>query len=160
MQSLVTHIFVAKDFFMASIQYSLNMYGEAISEIVQEELAHAADLAYTDSGESLYDDVVLTSKDDDVVKRLMRDALNRLARESSDVLGANSTAGALAFDLPDFVGTNDILKSIDRYIMLYTCAGIFNSRIPAKGPEYLSRAEEALQNIITLMRTRQAPTRQ
>lgn len=53
--------------------------------LVDEEIAQAADQAYSDDGISLYDQVVLTSKDRSLTERFIDDAIKVLCRRLYDI---------------------------------------------------------------------------
>lgn len=133
----------------------------AINSRIDYEVSQAADAAYGEDG-SLYDSVVLTTKDDGLVQNLCYDALRMVAAKMSDVAAFESSSGWWNFDLPDMPSAleGEADDAIERFIVLYACTEIFKERRAALVPEYSGRAQEALDAAVTLMRTRTAPTRQ
>ena len=140
--------------------------------LVNAEVSQVADAAYGENGMSLYDTVVLTEKDDDVVDALLEDGIRQLVRTTSDIASRVETTSAtepntttvdkIAFSVPDFDTTNwggEATALIDRFIVLYVCAAIFQQRRAALVPEYTNRAQAALDNAVTLLRKRKTPSR-
>ena len=58
---------------------------DKLYDLVDAEVSFAADGAYDKNGAPLFDGIVLTSKDGDMVKRLMHDAASRLVGRMSDI---------------------------------------------------------------------------
>ena len=58
---------------------------DKLYDLVDAEVSVAADGAYDKNGNPLFDGIVLTSKDGDLVKRLMHDAASRLVGRMSDI---------------------------------------------------------------------------
>lgn len=133
----------------------------AIRGGIDYEVSQAADAAYGDEG-SLYDSVVLTTKDDSLVQNLCGDALRMVAAKMSDVAAYESSSGCWSFGLPDLPAAleGEADSAIERFIVLYACTEIFKERRAALVPEYAARAQETLDAAVTLMRTRTAPARQ
>lgn len=131
-----------------------------IKELVNEEVSHVADAAYSDDGTSLYDSIVLTEKDDNLVDRFINDAVRLLARATYDI--CKFASGKLVFDVPDFDATTQatyVADAINRYIAMYVAAGFFQQRRPSVVPEYTNRVQDAMNEAITLLRKREAHTR-
>ena len=129
-----------------------------IKAIIAEEVSIAADQAYSQDGISLYDSIVLSSKDDALVGRLIKDAIAQLARRESDI--CTYTASAITFNISDAAATSTVITAeLNRYIALHACADLFQSRKADLVPDYTRRAQEAMDNVDSLVRTRTAPTR-
>lgn len=137
--------------------YSINK--ETLYDLVDSEVSQAADEAYGDNGVSLYDAVVLTSKDEDMVKGYIDDAIALLLRQLYDL--ASISSSTLTITAPDMPSANEaeIQSEIGRYIVMRAAADVFQTRRAALVPQYTTRAQEALDNIIALARTRNAPAR-
>ena len=58
---------------------------DKLYDLVNAEVSFAADGAYDKNGSPLFDGIVLTSKDGDMVKRLMHDAASRLVGRMPDI---------------------------------------------------------------------------
>lgn len=146
----------------------------ALYSLVDEEISKIADDAYNEDGTSLYDSIVLTTKDRSTVDRFIDDAAAHLVRTAWDISSFDSTnmnAGTksssisgsvnIHFEVPDFPSAHQAaaLNEITRYITLFAVAGIVQQRRAAVAPEYANRVQAALDNVIAIVRTRQAPTR-
>lgn len=137
--------------------------------LVEEEVAKVADEAYAEGGQSLYDSIIVTEKDWPNIDRFMEDALNAfVAREHSisryapvkangdDYYYGTTLTMRLELFVPDF----DISRlqaaetQLDRYISLYVCAELFQSRRAEKVPVYTERCKGALESAIALLKTR------
>lgn len=127
--------------------------------LIDEEVSHVADQAYSESGVSLYDSVVLTSKDAGLVDRFIDDAVSQLIKRESDIAALSN--GTLTFSVPDLDSSQEaaISAEITRYISMYASAGIFQQRRAELVPEYTRRTTEALDNIRAMLRKRTAPSR-
>ena len=137
--------------------------------LIEEEVSKVADEAYADGGQALYDSIVVTEKDWPDIDRLMEDALNAfVAREHS--ISAYSPVTARGGDyysdipiimrlelfLPDFDTSRwkAAITQLDRYVSLYVCAELFQSRRAEKVPVYTERCKGALESAIALLKTR------
>lgn len=130
-----------------------------LTPLIEEEVAHVADLAYGENGVSLYDSIFISGKDGGLVERFITDAVNRLLRETSDI--SSLSDDTITFDVPDMPEENEaqVAAEIARFIMLFASNGFFQQRRPMVVPEYTTRVQAALDNIQTLLRERTAPTR-
>lgn len=142
---------------MATITYTINkstLYG-----LVDAEVSLAADEAYADDGTSLYDSVVLTTKDKSLVEQRMDDAVEALVRKCADI--CKHGTGTIVFDLPDAPSANSTATTaaISRYIVLSVITSIFQSRRVSLVPQYEEKTKAALDDVISLVRTRTAPSR-
>ena len=145
---------------------------EALFKLVEEEVSKAADEAYADSGVSLYDAVVLTDKDNDMVDRFIDDAVNLAVRraydickfspETEEVDGEIQPTGRmrLYFYVPDFDDTMEdaVKRELDRYVAMYVSGNIFQQRRAALVPEYTTRTQAALDNAVTMLKSRKYPS--
>lgn len=157
---------------------------DALYALVDEEVSLVADAAYSEQGESLYDSVVLTEKDRPTVERLLDDAVNQFAGREFDICKLSqetytdefgeaqlSSRMRLQFHVPDFDTSMAVLEDgtitggplkteLDRYLVLFACAGIFQQRRAALVPEYTARAQSAMDKAVTLLKTRKHPVTQ
>lgn len=126
---------------------------------IDVEVSKVADAAYNEQGESLYDSIVLTDKDEDIVEGFIDDAAARLVRATEDI--ATPAAGTITFNVPDMPAALETpaATEIDHYITWFAVAGILQSRRPSEAPQYAERAAAALENAIALLRKRTAPSR-
>ena len=133
-----------------------NVLGE-----VQREVSLAADNAFADNGTSLYDSIVLSSKDDEWVKHLINDSLARLAARTPDICTWNTTNNNLTFNVPDLpAGMEPIIDdAITRYATLYACMCVFNARYPVLSKDYADRCQSAMDNVVNMVRQRIFPSR-
>lgn len=137
------------------LDYTLNT--EAVLDGVSAEIARAADSAYAEDGTSLYDEVVNTERDDDLLKGFISDALRTFASRVYDI--CKRTAGGLQLYVPDFDTTlqADAFAEIDRYIVMATCMSYFAERRAALVPEYDQRSQAALAKAVLLLKSRKSP---
>lgn len=137
--------------------------------MIDREVSLVADQAYSESGVSLYDAVTLTSKDRDTVERFIRDAVSLLARRMADVSRVQTDAGSdlikLTIDVDDWVGETDAdaadaaVMDLERYIVLHAVTAIFQDRRAAVVPTFAERTQAMMDNVVTNLRTRKAPSR-
>lgn len=134
-----------------------------IYQMVEREVSMAADAANDQSGVSLYDQVVLTEKDRPFVEGLVDEAAASLIRRFSDIFVQDESTTAtrtLTFDIPDFDTRREPeLFLIPLFLALNASNGVFMQRAAALVPEYTQRAQAALDNLETLLRSRTAPAR-
>lgn len=129
--------------------------------LVTEEVSRVADESYSDSGESLYDSVILTSRDADTVERFLTDAFQELARRTFDIcerfsLGEESW---IDFYVPDFDEDykDAVENELERHLALQVCVSVFKSRRASAVPEYTERAAKAADKAVTLLKSRKTP---
>ena len=127
--------------------------------VIEEEVARAADDAYAEDGTSLYDSIVLTSKDTNVVGKLVEDGALLMMRKLSDV--ATRSTNTITINVTDHQDGLDapISAAITRFLAMYACNGIFQQKRAALVPEYTRRTQEALDNVVEFVRTRIKPNR-
>lgn len=142
---------------------------ESLYALVDEEVSHVADEAYTEDGTALYDSIVLTEKDKGTVERLMDDAAAQLVVRAHDICRLEpETEGnppqrtgrsILLFYVPDFDMRNEqaAKEEISRYMSLYVCTAIFQKRRTSVVEEYSARALAALNSAIGLLKQRKHP---
>lgn len=140
---------------------------DSLREKVYEEVSRVADEAYSEDGVSLYDSVILTDKDTPAVERSIDDAVGLLVRRVSDIctyspLIENETVTPrLLFNVPDISASNEaaVTDETTRYIVLLVSSELFQSRRSSVVPEYSTRAQTTLDNLVNLLRTRTTFTR-
>lgn len=127
--------------------------------LIDTEVALVADEAYAEDGTSLYDTVVLTSKDDGTVDNLIDEAVGQFVKTASDI--ASLSSNSITITAADMASGQDTAAQdeIRRFIVLSVCAAIFQKRRPILVPEYSGRAQAALENAIAIIRKRTAPSR-
>lgn len=130
---------------------------------IDELVSQVADQAYSEEGLSLYDSIILTEKDTDIVKALISDAANTLAVSTSDICTRETgdSSDKLVFYIPDHPSAQDTAtqNAISGFISLAACTNIFRSRYPAQAPIFEAQAQAALQKVLTLLRKRTKATR-
>lgn len=154
---------------MDSLYYQIDK--DALYALVDAEVSKVADEAYAEDGTSLYDTIVLTLKDRGTIDGFFPDGLYSFARAISDI--------ASYYELGSYIGSTPVVKptlevyvpdfdrtqakaveaQIDRYLVLYACNALFQQRRSILVPEYTNRVQWAMDNAITLLRKRIAPTR-
>ena len=143
---------------MAAITYTLNT-SSAILPIIEQEVSRAADDAFAEDGASLYDAIVLTSKDGDVINNLVEDGVSLMMRKMADVATRNSNTVTLNVTDHQSGLESELNKAITRFLAMYACNGIFQQKRAALVPEYTRRTQEALDNVVEFIRTRNKPAR-
>ena len=140
------------------MDYSINK--TTLYNLIDYEVSLAADGAVAQDGTSLYDDVVLSSKDQDEVYRHIDDAVSSLVARTSDI--ATYGTNVISFYVPDIPSGNSsaISNVISRYIALYVTTEILKARMPGGLVEtYAGLTSEAANAVMAALRTRTAPTR-
>lgn len=146
------------------MEYTIDL--TVLKALVDEEVAKVADGAYSDSGESLFDSVVLTSRDDALVARAIEDAVHAFVARAFDICKYitrdESEDDRLIFHVPDFDDTMEgaALSEITHYVVFAATAAILVSRRAQAVPEYNDRAQAALTKAITLLKSRKDPVSQ
>lgn len=140
----------------------------ALLEKVKEEVSKVADDAYTDDGVSLYDAIIITEKDVDQVNRYLDDAIDLLVRRAFDITkyaplvdaDTHAVTPRLLFYVPDFDTTmeDSVKDELDKYLTLSACIALFQSRRAAVLPEFQTRAQAAMDNVVVLLKSRKSPT--
>ena len=134
---------------------------------IDEEVSHVANEAYSDSGMSLYDSIILTEKDDEMVGRYIDDALNTFVNLVFDICkyfyvtdnNENQPVEQLQFYVPDFDETmEDAMKEeVTKFIVLFVCVSLFQTRRPMVVPQFNDRMQAALTKAVTLLKSRKSP---
>ena len=136
---------------------------------IDAEVSNVANEAYGDNGLSLYDSIILTEKDNEMVGRFIDDALNAFVSRVFDICKYyyttdtqnSQTVERLEFYIPDFDETmEDATKEeITKFIVLYVCSSLFQSRRPMVVPQYNERMQAAITKAVTLLKSRKSPIR-
>lgn len=142
--------------------YTINK--DALWEKVKEEVSKVADEAYAENGASLYDNIILTSKDRNTINGFVDDAIALFVRREFDVTSQPTVVPAgsppkLVFNVPDFDTplASMFADELTRYIVLSCCVALFQQRRPAVVPEYTNRAKAAMDNAVSLLKSRKHP---
>lgn len=124
---------------------------------VEEEVSHIADESYADTGQSLYDTIVITEKDRSRALRLLEDAVSLFIRRTFDI--CRRAYDILVFSVPDFDETmEDTVKDdISDYLVYYAVSTICQSRKAERVQEYTTRAQEAFDKAVVLLKSRKHP---
>ena len=128
-----------------------------IIELAAEELSHVADKLYNDQGASLYDAIILTSKDNDIATRFLYDAINSFAARTFDI--CYRTSDGFNFYVPDLDVTMQPLieEEITRYLSLYVAASFLSLRGVPDAKEYTERTQASANKAVTLLKSRKLP---
>lgn len=145
------------------MEYTIDL--TVLKALVDEEVAKVADAAYAESGESLFDSVVLTSRDDALVDGAIGDAVRVFVSRVDDICRYTTPSSGnerLLFHVPDFDGTKEdaALSEVTHYIVFASVASILQSRRVQSVPEYDTRAQAALTKAVTLLKSRKDPVLQ
>lgn len=142
------------------MRYSIDK--EALYDLVDAEMAHVADEAYTDGGESRYDAVVLTEKDRTTVEQYIDDAAVGILRAIADIASYESSpAEVIVINVPDMDASQEDAAAValNRYISLYATAELCRRRMPGFAVAYDTQAAASIASAIEILRTRKAPSR-
>lgn len=125
---------------------------------ISKEMAHLADEAYSDSGESLYDQVVLTDKDKELVNDAIDDAIHAFVSRTNDI-ASYYTPDVIQFDVPDFDSTFEqaARDEINRYVVCYTVSALCQQRRPSAVQPYAEMAKAAADKAVILLKSRKTP---
>ena len=129
--------------------YSINKNN--IVPLIEREVARVASSAYAEDGTPLYDAIVITSRDSEVIDEMIEDAATALLTRLSDVASCDS--GTFTFDIPE-ERTHDIStigKVIDRYIVMNVCSAWMIQKHKPKAEEYGARTTDAVNKIERLL---------
>mgnify|MGYP007069940818 CR=1 FL=1 len=147
----------------------------ALLESIREEVSGVADAAYSDDGTALYDAVMVTDRDKPTLERFIDDAVSQFVRREFDITKYSPETYTdenqqtqltgrmrLLFYIPDFDDTmaDAATAELDRYIVMYACAALFQQRRPAVVPEYTTRTQTAMDKAVTLLKSRKHPVTQ
>lgn len=143
------------------LEYTINK--SSLSSQIASLVSRVADEAYGDNGMSLYDTIVLTEKDDDLVDGYIDEAISAFVARLQDICWVSTSSSDLSEKLniyvPDFEESKENLAkdAITSFIVYSTCLEIFKSRRPQVVPEYEARALAALNKAITFLKSRKSP---
>lgn len=144
---------------------------------VEEEVSRLADTAYTEGGDSLYDSIVLLSRDRLRVDAFFDKAVAEIVNRAFDICKYSPEVHyvlddhdeptttvdyielRLHFHVPDLDSSseNAIDDELSNFIVQYAVAEIVKERMPSALPMYADRAATSLTNAIKLLKTRIAP---
>lgn len=124
---------------------------DAVLEVVREEVSRVAAAAYTEEGTSMYDAIIITSKDFNVLEHLIEDSVSALLTRFSGI--ATKDKYTIYFDLPDSRshGMDVIAPEIDRFLAMNTCAAWLLQKYKSEAESYGVRAKDALGKAEQLM---------
>lgn len=144
---------------------------------VDEEVSRLADTAYSEGGDSLYDSIVLLSRDRQRVSAFIEQAVSELVNRAHDICKYSPEVHyqpdgngqptenisyideRLHFYVPDLDTSSEtaIDQELTNYIVQYTTTEIVKERMPSVAPLYAERAAKALTKAISMLKTRKAP---
>lgn len=130
---------------------------QALLERVEEEVSHIADASYAENGQPLYDVVVLTEKDRAGALRLIESAVGLFLRRAFDI--CRRAYDSLVFSVPDFDSSmsDSVRNEISDFLVYYTVATICQSRKAERAQEFTSRAQDAFDKAVILLKSRKHP---
>ena len=129
----------------------------ALLDRVEEEVSHIADASYAETGQPLYDTIVITEKDRAGALRLIEGAIGLLMRRAFDI--CRRAYDTLVFGVPDFdeTMTDTVCAEISDFIVYYVTATICQSRKAERVQEFTSRAQDAMDKAVILLKSRKHP---
>lgn len=134
------------------MEYTID--GSALWDLIDEEVSRVADKAYGEDGASLYDSVVLTSRDKNLVNGFIDDAVSAIALRAFDICRCSDSK--LEFFVPDFDASMEtvVKREIDRFISMYACSSVLRQRDASVENEYTERMQAALDKAVQLLKSR------
>ena len=139
--------------------YTIN--NTTITNLVTEEVSRVAAAAYADDGTSLYDSIVIHSRDANDVSRAIKDAVDAVIKRAVDICTYIPATPALSFYAPDMDSTKETAASdeVTRAIVLGAVSVWMREKYPVRYQDYADRSAAALNNAIAMIKTRTTPTR-
>ena len=125
---------------------------------ISAEMAHLADEAYSEDGASLYDQVVLTEKDKELVNVAIDDAIHAFVARTNDI-ASYYTSDVIQFDVPDFDSSFEqvVRNEINRFVVCYSVSALCQQRRPAAVQPYADMAKAAADKAVILLKSRKTP---
>lgn len=144
------------------MDYSYQIDLDELHSLIRDEISRCADLAYAEDGRSLYDEVVITTRDIPQIDRFIADAVAAFVSRTKDVCTPSAAGDGLDFDLPAFDPSNETLaeETLTRYIVLSSCSSYLRSHLPTRVEEYSAGAKQAMDEAVTYLKTLRKPSRQ
>lgn len=128
-----------------------------ILPLIKREVSRVAASAFGEDGTPFYDAIHVTSRDEDVLKEMIDDAMSAMLTRLSDI--ATLSSGMFEFDIPE-TRTHDINtigKVIDRFVVMNVCSAWMLQKYPVKAEEYGSRSTDALNKVERLLNEKLPP---
>lgn len=128
-----------------------------ILPLIEREISRVAASAFAEDGTPLYDAIVTTSRDSDVIEEMIDDAATALLVRESDI--ATYSSGTFEFDIPE-ERTHDIStigEVIDRFIVMNVCSAWMIQKYKPKAEEYGARSTDALNKVDRLLNEKLPP---
>lgn len=125
--------------------------------LIEREISRVASSAFGEDGVPLYDAIHTTSRDEDVLKDMIDDAMTAMLTRLSDI--ATLSSGMFEFDIPE-ERTHDITtigKAIDRFIVMNVASAWMLQKYPLKAEEYGARSTDAIEKVERLLREKLPP---
>lgn len=125
--------------------------------LIEREISRVASSAFTEDGTPLYDAIVPYSRDEEVLKELVEDALTAMLTRLSDI--ATLSSGLFEFDIPEerTHDINTIGKAIDRFVVMNVCSAWMIQKYAPKAEEFGARSTDALDKVDRLLREKLPP---
>lgn len=132
-----------------------NIFNEAKAEI-----SRIAASAYSEDGVSLYDTIRVTSRDADYLEDYFEGAMANMNVRFKGLAPYDSAEEEVSLPLEDSVATENELQPILRkYIVSSICADWFRRKYVVKHEEYAAEAQNCLEKIVVLVKTRREPVK-
>lgn len=122
-----------------------------ILPLIEREVSRVAASAFAEDGTPLYDAIVITSRDTDIIKEMIDDAATAMLTRLSGL--ATYSSGLFEFDIPE-ARTHDITtigNVVDRFIVMNVCSAWMIQKHTAKAEEYGARSTDALNKVERLL---------
>lgn len=131
-----------------------------VLERVREEVSRVAASAYDGEGQSLYDAIMVYSRDEDALKRLFSDALSHFMERTRDILTKHTSVSAtehqLEYYLPDFNDTlmGMVITDVVRFMVQHITAQWLIEKQYKRAEEYVAHANAVLDETIEHLKIR------
>lgn len=131
-----------------------------VLESVKEEVSRVAASAYDNDGQSLYDAIMIYSRDESTLNKLFDDALSHLTDRTRDILDkytkTSDTERELEYYLPDFNDTLTDMVNADviRYMVQHITAQWLIEKQYKRAEEFVAHAGAVLDETIEHLKIR------
>ena len=128
--------------------------------LIQKEISTVAFRARTDSGDSLFDTVKTTSRDNGILDSYVEEAVNNILVRLTD-MDPSYASSQIKITAPDIDSTTGALvpDAIEDYLIKYAVAFWLLRTYPSVGDFYKAQADTAMERLVSLVRHRQTPQR-
>lgn len=144
-----------------------NIYSSIILDRAKRDIARAAASAHAENGDSLYDALVNTSRDEEVLEAMLVDAIHGLVTTTADISSLNVddedlSYESIQFEVPDFNDTYEVAlnNAIDAALANSVTASWFiEHKYQDMATVYADKTKASIDKVVRLLYTRKKPAR-